>query len=210
MKDELLNLYLDGRLSPEEARRVDQALESDGEVRARFEGLLAAREAVRSAFSLPDDVPAFDEVWAGVEARLDAEVVTSSAPSLAEAWWAWLFRPAVAWAATAALVLAVLAGVWLTQGPTGSPAPAPQVATVAPAPAAPASPGVRRELPLENGRRGMVSEEKSKRSLAIVESYDVELGVVVVSRPSGSAKLPLVIWHLVPGEELDDEEEVMP
>ena len=217
MKDETLNLYVDGRLPPDEALRVEQALLRDAALRERLDALVMARQAVHEAFSAADDLPDFDEVWGGVEARLDAEPARSPTlllrlfPGLSEglAWWR---QPAFAYAAGAAALVLLLGGLWLVSGVRheGSPtAPEqPQVASTAPE-AAPVVPGVRRELPEPGNRRGMVSEEPAKRSLAIIESYDVERGVVVVARPTGSARQPLVIWHLVPGEELDDEE-VMP
>lgn len=217
MKDELLNLYLDGRLAPDDVRRVDLALEQHADVRRRFEALLEAREAVQAAFAVPADLPDFDEVWSGVESRLAIEAERAAAPSRVEAWWAWLFRPAFAMAAGAALVAAIVAGVWLAGSPESgaptTPGAEPRLAANAPAEVPAEIPavvaGARRELPVEGARRGMVGEEKAPRYLAVVESYDVERGVVVVTRTEGS-KYPVVIWHLVPGEEIDDEGGEMP
>jgi|GEM_PF-3398004 len=213
MKDDLLNLYLDGRLSPDDVRRVDEALARDAVVRRRFEALLEARDAVQAAFVVPADLPDFDEVWSGVDARLDAEAAEAPAESFWEKMAAWLFRPAFAMAAGAALVAAIVAGVWLLGSSEGSapqaPGAEPRLAATAPVESPAVVPGARRELPVEGARRGMVGEEKAPRYLAVVESYDVEKGVVVVTRTEGT-RYPIVIWHLVPGEEIDDEGGDMP
>jgi len=218
--DDVLNLYVDGRLPPDEVRRVEDALADDAGLRERLEALVATREAIHAAFAESADLPGFDEAWAGVEARLDREAAARGErapgllerlfPGLAEGW-AWLLRPQLVLAVGAAAVALVVTGLWIAGGADGTtpgPSESPRVASTNPD-ASPIVPGARRELGAENGRRGMVGEEHAPRSLAIVESYAVDRGVVVVSAPAGSAKRPLVIWHLVPGEELDDEE-VMP
>jgi len=198
MNSDKLQLLLDGRLPLGEARALEERLRTDAVLRNEYEELQRVHGAFQAAFPEPPEVK-FEEFWKGVEARLDVQASEDEAEPLlvqARKWWSWLLQPAVAWSvAGAAAVVLVAFLVWgrgggLQQvGPGGEPS-VPQLAAQPVGEEVP-QPGRRRELP------------EQRRPQVLVESYRVQQGVVVVNRPVGSDKWPLVIWHLVPGEEED-------
>jgi anti-sigma factor RsiW len=204
--DKELNLYLDERLSPEEARSVEERLERDPEYRRRFEALARVPEAFSQVFE-PAEEPDFDALWSGIEARLDEEASPEAASAPVEErapWWHWLLQPVVGLAVVTAIGLITVWMVGHSYGPGPMPGPGARTA-VAVSDGQTVSPKdgeAERIAPVvpRGERRQLVQEQRAPRVLAIVESYDVSRGVVVVNAPSGSPKQPLVIWHIVPGE----------
>jgi anti-sigma factor RsiW len=199
MNDDRLQLHLDGRLPPDEARALEERLRTDAALREQFDQLRRVRRAFQEVFTEPPEVK-FEEFWRGVEARLGEQATESEAEPLLErarSWWQWLWQPAVGWSfAGAAAVVLVAFLLWGRGGAVQEPGQGGEPG--APLVAAQQAGGVEAPQP---GRRRELGEER--RPQVVVESYRVQQGVVVVNRPVGSDKWPLVIWHLVPGEEDD-------
>lgn len=204
--DRELNLYLDERLSPEEAQAVEDRLARDPEYRRRLEEIARVPEAFAQVFA-PTAEPDFDALWSGIEARLDEEAAPATEAEPAgerSAWWHWFFQPLVGLSVVTAIALFTVLVSYrspadgfggVMNGPAAVATSADASSSMDPGRTARVAP-----TPRQGERRALVQEQRAPRVLAIVESYDVSRGVVVVNAPSGSSRQPLVIWHIVPGE----------
>ena len=96
---EQLSAFLDGRLTPDEARAVQEQLEESEDYRALHEQISSAREVLRSTPS-PDVPPG---LLASIQAEARAEMARTAQVSIWQRWRA----PLAAAAAAAAVLLAV-------------------------------------------------------------------------------------------------------
>jgi anti-sigma factor RsiW len=97
-----LTAYIDGELSPTDARALEQALENDAALRALEQRLRRAVDAVEA-------LPELDVSTERLRAAVLGQVQTESHGTVGERFWAWLSAPrlVVGLAGLAALVVAV-------------------------------------------------------------------------------------------------------
>lgn len=131
-----LSEYLDGELGRGESAALETRLAEDADLRTMLEQLRAVRRAAAAA---PDHRAPADELWTGIEARIERGEATAAARSsgVEGRRRTWIFTlPQLAAAAGIVLLLGVSVGR-LTEGPGAStPAVTTQVATQSAAPAA--------------------------------------------------------------------------
>lgn len=224
-----LNLLLDGRLSGDEASALKERLAKEPALAAEYEGLRQLRASFEQVFDGAGSAvapaqaqdPVFEELWAGVSARIgeavEAPQETATAlatPEKAQGFMDWLREALAAPAllktaslAAAAVVVAVVGfALWAPDGSVDLPGGGAVggVVTIDESPkAVDETPKLVEEAPKvarAGVRRTLDGEQRAPRMVAVVESYDVSRGVVVVNEPSGSLRHPLVIWHYVEGE----------
>lgn len=113
-----LSPYLDGRLPPAAARRLEAHLEECARCRAEWEELRALKALLAGSAPPPAPPGLWDVVYAGLREHVDRR----PAPRPAAAWTGWLWRRApVMTAGLAILALAAILPVQrLQQSPAGS------------------------------------------------------------------------------------------
>ena len=146
IRPEMLSAYLDGELSPEESRAVEDELIDSTELRAEFEAVRLARDAVRSLPSL-EAPPEVARLWLHAPVsprrhRRRVRAVAASAAAAAAVWGAALVAVPTTGVSAAAFAppLAELVsthddaisheGSPLAEAPSGSTAPAQPAADV--------------------------------------------------------------------------------
>ncbi len=100
-----LQAYLDGELSPRDARRVDGQLARDPEAQALLAELKATRTALggfEEAIKLPESRESY---WSKIERQIQRAEASANDPAPAVPWWAPLRRYLVPAAAVALLVM---------------------------------------------------------------------------------------------------------
>jgi len=102
LSDETLVAYVDGELSPEQARDVEAQVTADAELADTVEALRAGSSALHAAFSEPLRAPVPDRLT-----KLFATPGSPGAPGRRSSFWRWLSGPMAAPIAASVLILAV-------------------------------------------------------------------------------------------------------
>jgi hypothetical protein len=104
--DLVLHHYRDG-LEPAQLARIDAALPASPDLRARRDALLRTFAAVDAAPVPQPDADFESRLWRRLEPRLERRVAQAACAGWGERLRAWLAPPALAWAGTCVVALAV-------------------------------------------------------------------------------------------------------
>jgi hypothetical protein len=217
----MLSAYVDGELSPDQRKLVQEELESCEGCRAEYQSLLRMKALIWEVSQEEQRSSEERSVWAGVEAAISAE-----APSRERAGWSirgWLERyrmglsnpmapVGLATALTTLIIAAFLMVLSDFSDVKDSPQPLRHLAmeesaqTPAGELAEAADTVGSSHAAMTHPRRAPEKEKSFRRNECFVDSTNIEEGIVIVDIDP-EEDIPVIVWHFQEDPEVDLDED---